>query len=59
MTGETSRRGFLGRTAADAIHELCSSAASQGKEYDIGAELVLGGSTGPAPASPDVGAEVA
>jgi len=59
LTTVDIQREFLGRMAADAIHELSSSAASQGKEYHIGAELVLGGSTGPAPASTDLAVEVA
>jgi len=33
--------------AADALHELSSSAAPHGKEYHIGAEFVVGGSTAP------------
>ena len=40
---------LLGRMAADALHELFSSANSQGKEYQIGAKLILGDSSGPAP----------
>jgi len=39
------QREVLGRIAADALHELSSSAAPHGKEYHIGAELVVGGST--------------
>lgn len=42
-------RETLGRLAADALHELSSAASPQGKEYRIGSELVIGGSTGPAP----------
>jgi len=42
-------RELLGRMAADALHELFSSANSQGKEYHIGAKLILGDSSGPAP----------
>ena len=34
---------------ADALHELSGSDNPQGKEYEIGAELVLGDSSGPAP----------
>ena len=42
-------RETLGRIAADALHELSSSATPNGKEYQIGAELILGESSGPAP----------
>ena len=38
----------LGHVAADALHQLSSSPHPQGKEYRIGAELVLGESSGPA-----------
>jgi DNA-binding LacI/PurR family transcriptional regulator len=41
-------RETLGHMAADALHELSSSDDPQGREYRIGAELVLGGSSGPA-----------
>jgi DNA-binding LacI/PurR family transcriptional regulator len=41
-------RETLGQMAADALHELSSSETPQGREYQIGAELVLGGSSGPA-----------
>ena len=41
-------REVLGQIAADALHELSTSASPQGREYQIGAELVLGGSSGPA-----------
>ena len=43
-------RQILGQMAADALHELSSSASPQGREYQIGAELALGESSGPAPA---------
>jgi len=33
--------------AADALHDLSSSEEPQGREYQIGAELVLGQSSGP------------
>ncbi|HXW92915.1 MAG TPA: LacI family DNA-binding transcriptional regulator [Terriglobales bacterium] len=59
LTTVDIQREFLGRIAADAIHELSSSSAPQGKEYNIGAELVVGESTGPAPANADLGVEVA
>jgi len=39
-------RETLGQIAADALHELSSSEDPQGREYQIGAELVLGGSSG-------------
>jgi DNA-binding LacI/PurR family transcriptional regulator len=41
-------RETLGHLAADALHELSSSENPQGREYRIGAELVVGGSSGPA-----------
>lgn len=37
----------LGRTAADALLELCASANGEGKEYCIPLHLVVGESTGP------------
>jgi len=40
-------RETLGQMAADALHELSSSEEPQGREYQIGAELVLGESSGP------------
>lgn len=40
-------RETLGQIAADALHELSNSENPQGREYQIGAELVLGGSSGP------------
>jgi LacI family transcriptional regulator len=42
-------RELLGCMAADALNELFSSANSHGKEYQIGAKLILGDSSGPAP----------
>jgi DNA-binding LacI/PurR family transcriptional regulator len=42
-------REILGQMAADALHELSSSASPHGREYQIGAELVIGDSSGPAP----------
>ncbi len=42
-------REALGRLAADALHELSSTVSPQGREYEIGSELVIGNSTGPAP----------
>jgi LacI family transcriptional regulator len=41
-------RETLGQIAADALHELSTSDSPQGREYQIDAELVLGGSSGPA-----------
>ena len=41
-------RETLGKVAADALHELANSDDPHGREYKIGAELVLGGSSGPA-----------
>jgi DNA-binding LacI/PurR family transcriptional regulator len=40
-------RDLLGQMAADVLHELCSSANPQGKEYEISAELFVGDSSGP------------
>ncbi len=42
-------RETLGRLAADALHELSSTASPQGKEYQIKSELVVGDSSGLAP----------
>src|SRR5258707_8150941 len=42
-------RETLGQIAADALHELSGSNNPRGREYEIGAELVLGDSSGPAP----------
>jgi len=44
-------RETLGKIAADALHELSDSGTPNGSEYQIGAELVLGDSSGPAPGS--------
>ena len=41
-------RETLGQLAAEALHELSSADDPRGREYQIGAELVLGGSSGPA-----------
>ncbi len=41
-------RETLGQIAADALNELSSAENPQGREYQISAELVLGGSSGPA-----------
>jgi len=49
LTTVDLHRELLGRTAADALHELSTSANPQGKEYHIPAKLVVGESTGPAP----------
>lgn len=43
-------REQLGKIAADALHELSGSADPQGREYQFPAELIVGGSSGPAPA---------
>jgi DNA-binding LacI/PurR family transcriptional regulator len=43
-------RDTLGQLAADALHELSSATNPQGKEYHIAVELVIGDSSGPAPA---------
>jgi DNA-binding LacI/PurR family transcriptional regulator len=42
-------REILGRMAADALHELSGSPDAHGKEYEIGVQLVVGDSSGPAP----------
>ncbi len=47
LTTVDIHRDLLGRMAADALHELTTSEHAHGKEYRIGAELVVGGSTGP------------
>jgi LacI family transcriptional regulator len=49
LTTVDIHRKTLGRIAADALHELSGSDTPHGKEYEIGAELIVGGSTGPAP----------
>jgi len=46
-------RDLLGRTAADALHELSSADEPQGKEYSIPAELIVRESTGPASTGPE------
>jgi DNA-binding LacI/PurR family transcriptional regulator len=43
-------RDLLGKMAADALHELTCSANPEGREYQIPAELIVGDSSGPAPA---------
>jgi DNA-binding LacI/PurR family transcriptional regulator len=43
-------RDRLGRLAADALHELSTSASPQGRDYRIEVELVIADSSGPAPA---------
>ena len=43
-------RDRLGKMAADALHELSRSADAHGREYQIPVELILGDSSGPAPA---------
>ena len=40
-------RDLLGKMAADALHELCSSTIPHGREYEIPAELIVGRSSGP------------
>ena len=40
---------WLGRMAADSLHELATADEPQGKEYLIPAELIVKASTGPAP----------
>lgn len=47
LTTVDIHRDLLGRMAADALHELTTSEHAHGKEYRIGAELVIGDSTGP------------
>jgi DNA-binding LacI/PurR family transcriptional regulator len=42
-------RETLGQLAADALHELSSTANPQGKEYRISSELIIGQSSGPSP----------
>jgi DNA-binding LacI/PurR family transcriptional regulator len=43
-------RDRLGHMAADALHELSRADHPKGREYQIPAELILGESSGPAPA---------
>jgi LacI family transcriptional regulator len=42
---------LVGRTAADALHELCAS--EKGKAYFMPLQLVIGESTGPVPKDAD------
>ncbi len=51
LTTVDIHRDLLGRMAADVLHELCSSPDPRGKKYPISAELVIGRSSGPVPAS--------
>jgi LacI family transcriptional regulator len=53
ITTVDTHRETLGQLAADALHELSSSANPQGKEYQIAVELVIGDSSGPAPRERD------
>lgn len=48
LTTVDVHRDTLGQIAADALHELSRAAKPHGKEYRVGAELVVGDSTGPA-----------
>ncbi len=48
LTTVDIHRDLLGRIAADALLELTNSEKPHGKEYRISAELVIGGSSGPA-----------
>ena len=50
LTTVDIHRDLLGRMAADALYELTNSENAHGKEYRIGAELVIGDSSGPVPA---------
>jgi DNA-binding LacI/PurR family transcriptional regulator len=49
LTTVDIHRDMLGEMAANALHELSSSANPQGREYEIPAELILRDSSGPAP----------
>ncbi len=51
LTTVDIRRDLLGRVAADALHDLSSSASAQGTEYLIPADLIRGESTAPARAA--------
>jgi LacI family transcriptional regulator len=53
LTTVDVHRDMLGQMAADALHELSASPNPQGREYQIPAELILGESSGPAPAESD------
>jgi DNA-binding LacI/PurR family transcriptional regulator len=48
LTTVDIHRQTLGHIAADALHELCGSTNPNGKEYQIGTQLILGESSGPA-----------
>ena len=48
LTTVDVHREALGQIAADALHELSTSANPKGKQYEIRAELVIGESSGPA-----------
>jgi LacI family transcriptional regulator len=48
LTTVDIHRDLLGRIAAEALHELSTSKDAIGKEYHIEAELIVGGSSGPA-----------
>jgi len=50
LTTVDIHRDMLGQIAADALHELSTSDNAHGKDYQIPAELVVGDSSGPAPA---------
>jgi DNA-binding LacI/PurR family transcriptional regulator len=50
LTTVDVHRRTLGRIAADALHEMSGTDTPHGKEYEIDAELIIGSSTGPAPA---------
>ncbi|MBV9181474.1 MAG: LacI family DNA-binding transcriptional regulator [Acidobacteria bacterium] len=50
LTTVDIHREMLGQMAADALHELSSDGNAGGKQYHISAELIVGDSSGPAPA---------
>lgn len=54
LTTVDLHRDLLGRTAADALHDLSCSSKPRGREYRIPAELVVGESTGPVPTAQEV-----
>lgn len=49
LTTVDIHRESLGQIAADALHELSASTDARGREYPVGAELIVGDSSGPAP----------
>lgn len=59
LTTVDMRPALVGQTAADALHELCTSGKGEGKEYRLPLHLVVGESTGPVPETSEALCEVA